>query len=102
MKIDMHNNNVWLTCASLQSFMLCQLPVKILQQMHMVDLIGKSDKDIIWSILRARRTVEKREESKCNLMTKAPAQPYMKPEGKDRDNLKVHKMYQKLEDKGFI
>jgi hypothetical protein len=50
---------------------LQRLPQKIVEQMHTMDLTGKTDEDIITIITNAGRNVEKWEAARKNLGLKA-------------------------------
>jgi len=72
MKIQMYNNKAQLTGAGLKKLIFDQLPVKILEQMHTVDLTGRTDREMIDTITKAGRTAEKWDEVKKNLRTQTP------------------------------
>jgi hypothetical protein len=71
-QIQTWNDKAQLTGAGLKKLILDRLPTKILEQMHTVDLIGRTDADIIDVITKAGRTAEKWEEAKQNLGTRIP------------------------------
>jgi len=71
-KIQMHNDNAQLTVAALKKLILDRLRLKILEQMHTLDVTGKSDQEMMEIISKARRTAEKWEAAKKNLSTRAP------------------------------
>jgi len=66
-KIQMNNDTSQLTGAGLKKLILDRLPAKVLEQMHTVDLTGKTDQEMIETISKAGRTAEKWEEAKMNL-----------------------------------
>jgi hypothetical protein len=63
----MHNDKALVSGAALKKIILDRLPHKILEQMHTVDLTGKTDEEIITIITNAGRTAEKWDEAKRNL-----------------------------------
>lgn len=65
----MHNDKDQLTGAGLKMLILDCLPEKILLQMYTVDLTGKSDLEMVETILKARKIAEKWEEAQKNLGT---------------------------------
>jgi len=66
-QIQMYNNKAMVSGAALKKIILDRLPHKILEQMHMVNLTGKTDNEIINIITNAGRTAEKWDEAKKNL-----------------------------------
>jgi hypothetical protein len=58
-KIQMYNNKAQLTGVGLKKLILDRLPDKVLSPMHVVDLISKTDQEIIVIITKAWRTAEK-------------------------------------------
>jgi hypothetical protein len=58
-KIQMYNDKALVTGAAPKKLILEQLVQKILEQMHMVDFTGKTDKEIITISTNAGRTAEK-------------------------------------------
>lgn len=56
--------------AALKKLILDRLPHKILEQMHTIDLTGKTDDEIITIITNAGRTAEKWDAAKKNLRLK--------------------------------
>jgi hypothetical protein len=83
-QIQMHNDKALVSGAALKKIILDRLPHKILEQMHTVDLTGKTDDEIIGIITNAGRTAEKWDEAKKNLglrrsVTETKKQPFGKP-----------------------
>jgi len=70
-KIQTFNNKAMVSGAALKKLILERLPQKILDQMHVVDLTGKTDNEIITIITNAGRTAEKWEATRKNLGLKA-------------------------------
>jgi len=70
-RIQTYNDRAQLTGAALKKFILERLPIKILDQMHTVDLTGKSDQEIIDVITKAGTTAERWEEAKDNILIKS-------------------------------
>jgi hypothetical protein len=66
-QIQMHNDKALVSGAALKKIILDRLPYKILEQIHTVDLTGKTDVEIIAIITNAGRTAEKCDEAKKNL-----------------------------------
>jgi hypothetical protein len=58
-KIQTFNDKAMVTGAALKKMILQRLPQKILEQMHTVDLTGKTDQEIITIITNVGRTAEK-------------------------------------------
>ena len=58
-QIRTHNDKALVTGAALKKLILERLPLKILEQMHTVDLTGKTDQEIISITTSAGRTAEK-------------------------------------------
>jgi hypothetical protein len=58
-KIQTFSNKAMVTGAALKKIILERLPQMIIEQMHTVDLTGKTDQDIITIITNAARTAEK-------------------------------------------
>jgi len=71
-KMQMHNGKAQLVGAGLKKVILDCLPVEVLEQMHTVDLTGKSDQEMIEIISKSGRTAEKWEEAKKNLSMRTP------------------------------
>jgi len=103
-KIQMYNNKAQLTGAGLKKLILDRLPEKVLGQMHVVDLTGKTDQEMIEIITKAGRTGEKWEEARKNLglrTTKIKEDRQKKP----KDNFRVKKEYKprkKFKDRKFV
>jgi len=53
------NDKLMATGAALKNMILDRLPQKIIEQMHTVDLTGKTDQEIITRITNAGETAEK-------------------------------------------
>jgi len=70
-KIQTFNDKAMVSGAALKKLILERLPQKILEQMHVVDLTGKTDNEIITIITNAGRTAEKWEAARKNLGLKA-------------------------------
>jgi len=70
-RIQTLNDKAMVTGAALKKLILERLPQKILEQMHVVDLTGKTDNEIITIITNAGRTAEKWEAARKNLGLKA-------------------------------
>jgi len=66
-KIQMYNDRALVSGAALKKIILDRLPHKILEQMHTVDLHGKTDEELITIITNAGRTAEKWDEARKNL-----------------------------------
>ena len=66
-KIQMYNDEALVSGAAFKKLILEQLPQKILEQMHTVDLTGKTDQQIINIITNAGRTAEKWDVARKNL-----------------------------------
>ena len=69
-QIQMQNDKAMVPGAALKKIILDRLPHKILEQMHTVDLTGKTDNEIISIITNAGRTAENWDEVKKNLRLK--------------------------------
>ena len=70
-RIQTLNDKAMVSGAALKKLILEWLPQKILEQMHVVDLTGKTDNEIITIITNAGRTEEKWEAARKNLGLKA-------------------------------
>jgi hypothetical protein len=92
-KIQMYNDNAQLTRAGLKKLNLDRLPEKVLSQMHVVDLTGKMDRDMMDIITNAGRTAEKWEEARKNLSTRTPKVKSEKPDWSPKDNFRVQKNF---------
>jgi len=77
-KIQTFNDKAMVSGAALKKLILERLPQKILDQMHVVDLTGKTDNEIITIITNAGRTAEKWEAARKNLGLKASFRTYSK------------------------
>jgi len=71
-KIQMFNDRALVSGAALKKIILDRLPHKILEQMHTIDLTGKTDNELITIITNAGRTAEKWDEARMNLELKKP------------------------------
>jgi hypothetical protein len=70
-RIQTFNDKAQITGAALKKFILERLPAKILDQMHVVDLTGKTDQEMIDIITNAGKTAERWEEARDNLLIKS-------------------------------
>jgi len=70
-KIQTFNDKAMVSGAALKKLILERLPQKILEQMHVVDLTGKTVQEIITNITNAGRTAEKWDAVRKNLGLKA-------------------------------
>jgi hypothetical protein len=70
-QIQTHNDKALVTGAALTKLILERLQPKILNQMHTVDLTGKTNQEIMSIITSAGRTVEKWKAARKNLGLKA-------------------------------
>jgi len=70
-KIQTHNDKALVTGAALKKLILERLPAKILEQMHTVDLTGKTDQEIMSIVTNAGQTAEKWEAVRNKLGLKA-------------------------------
>jgi len=70
-RIETLNDKAMVSGAALKKLILERLPRKILEQMHVVDLTGKTDNEIITIITNAGRNAEKWEAARKNLGLKA-------------------------------
>jgi len=77
-KIQTFNDKAMVSGAALKKLILERLPQKILDQMHVVDLTGKTDNEIITIITNAGRTAEEWEAARKNLGLKAYFRIYSK------------------------
>jgi hypothetical protein len=71
-KIQMNNDKAQGTGAGLKKLILDRLPEKVLSQMHVVDLTGKMDQEVIDIITKAGITAGKWEEGRKILSTRTP------------------------------
>jgi len=98
-KIQSYNDKAQLTGATLKQLILDRLPLKVLEQMHTVDMTGKSDQEMIEIISKAGRTAGKWEEAKRNLSVKTPGgKGDRKPRSRDKLERKQRK-WEKPKDK---
>jgi len=81
-KIQTFNDKAKVTGAALKKIILQRLPQKILDQMHTVDLTGKTDQEIISIITNAGRSAEKWEAVRKNLGFKAGLKRFEKKHSK--------------------
>jgi len=65
-QIQKHNNDAQVSGEVLKKLILDWLPKKFLERMHMVDLTGRSDNNIIHTITKAGRTAAKWDVAKKN------------------------------------
>jgi hypothetical protein len=77
-KIQTFNDKAMVAGAALKKMILERLPQKILEQMHTVDLTGKTDQEIITIITNAGRTAEKWEAARKNIGLKTSLKTYEK------------------------
>jgi len=77
-KIHTFNDKAMVSGAALKKLILERLPQKILEQMHVVDLTGKTDNEIITIITNAGRIAETWEAARRNLGLKASFRTYEK------------------------
>jgi hypothetical protein len=91
-KLQMYNHMAQLTGAGLKILILDRLPEKVLSQMHMVDLTGKTDQEMIDIITKAGRPAAKWEEGRKNLSIRT-LKVKEKPDWKPKDNFRVKKDY---------
>jgi len=71
-KIQTYNDNAQLTDAALKKLILHRLQLKIIEQMHTVDMTGKWDEEMIEIISKAGRMTGKWEDAKMNPSVKTP------------------------------
>jgi hypothetical protein len=94
-RIQTFNDKAQITGAALKKFILERLPTKILDQMHVVDLTGKTDQEMIDIITNAGKTAERWEEARENLLIK-PYDTKDRSHKKDKkDQNRVSKKYDK-------
>jgi hypothetical protein len=77
-KIPTLNDKAIVSGAALKKMILERLPQKILEQMHTVDLTGKTYKEIIMMVTNAGRTVEKWDAARNDLVIKRSLNTYEK------------------------
>jgi len=81
-KIETYNDKALISSAALKKLILERLPQRILEQMHTVDLPGKTDQEIINIITHAGRTAEKWEAGRKNLGIKGSFKLHGKSESR--------------------
>jgi len=91
-KIQMYNDKAQLTGAGLKKSMLDRLPVKVLGQMHLVDLTRKTDQEMIEIITKDGRTTEQWEEARRNLGIRT-SKTREDRQNTPKDNFRVKKDY---------
>jgi len=91
-RIQTFNDKAQITGAALKKFILERLPAKILDQMHVVDLTGKTDQEMIDIITNAGKTAERWEEARDNLLIKSYD---TKDRSHKKDKHRVSKKYDK-------
>jgi len=94
-RIQTYNDKAQITGAALKKFILERLPNKILDQMHVVDLTGKTDQEMIDIITNAGKTAERWEEARDNLLIKPYASKERKEKKRDKSDFRVSKKYDK-------
>ena len=75
-RIQTFNDKDMVSGAALKKLILERLPQKILDQMHVVDLTGKTDNEIITIVTNAGRTADKWEAARKNFGLKASFKTY--------------------------
>lgn len=103
-KVQRYNDKAQLMGASLKILILDCLPEHVLSQMHVGDLTGKTDQEMIDIVTKAGRTAEKWEEARKNLGTRTP-KPRAEPEWKPKDNIRVKKDFnlrKELKERKFV
>jgi hypothetical protein len=97
-RIQTFNDKAQITGAALKKFILERLPTKILDQMHVVDLTGKTDQEMIDIITNAGKTAERWEEARDNLLIKSYETKDRSPKrNKKRQKSGIEKIRQTLE-----
>ena len=94
-RIQTFNDKAQITGAALKKFILERLPSKILDQMHVVDLTGKTDQEMIDIICNAGKTAERWEEARENLLISPYESKERKSKKKDKDGFRISKKYDK-------
>jgi len=94
-RIQTVNDKAQITGATLKKFILERLPTNILDQMHVVDLTGKSDQQMIDIIPNAGKTAERWEEGRDNLLIKPYATKDRKEQKCDESEFRLSKKYDK-------
>jgi hypothetical protein len=92
-RIQTLNDKAQITGAALKKFILERLPTNILDQMHVVDLTGKTDQEMIDIITYAGKTAERWEEARENLLIK----PYNSKDRKSKSRKKDYRVSKKYE-----
>ena len=100
-RIQTLNDRAQLTGAALKKLILERLPIKILDQMHTVDLTGKSDQEMIDIITNAGKTAEKWEQAKENLLIKSYDSRKERKSKKDKVTKKYEKPWKEGKKKNF-
>jgi len=94
-RIQTFNDKAQITGAALKKFILERLPAKILDQMHVVDLTGKTDQEMIDIITNAGKTAERWEEARENLLIKSYETKDRSHKKERKDKNRVSKKYDK-------
>jgi len=94
-RIQTFNDKAQITGAALKKFILERLPAKILDQMHVVDLTGKTDQEMIDIITNAGKTAERWEEARDNLLIKSYDTKERTHKKDKKDKNRVSKKYEK-------
>jgi len=94
-RIQTFNDKAQITGAALKKFILERLPAKILDQMHVVDLTGKTDQEMIDIITNAGKTAERWEEARDNLLIKSYDTKDRSHKKEKKDKHRVSKKYDK-------
>jgi hypothetical protein len=101
-RIQTFNDKAQITGAALKKFILERLPTKILDQMHVVDLTGKTDQEMIDIITNAGKTAERWEEARDNLLIKSyDSKDRSKSKDKNRISKKYDKPWKERKDRKF-
>jgi len=75
-KIQTFNDKARVTGAALKKLILESLPQRVLEEIHTVDLTGKTDQEITSTLINAGLTAEKWEAARKNLGLKATLKSY--------------------------
>jgi hypothetical protein len=94
-RIQTFNDKAQITGAALKKFILERLPTKILDQMHVVDLTGKTDQEMIDIITNAGKTAERWEEARDNLLIKSYDTKDRKEKTRGKNEFRISKKYDK-------
>jgi len=94
-RIQTFNDKAQITGAALKKFILERLPAKIHDQMHVVDLTGKTDQEMIDIITNAGKTAERWEEARDNLLIKSYETKDRSHKKDKKDKHRVSKKYDK-------